>query len=218
LRADHSDYLRLLAKIRALPGVKKAFIRSGIRYDYVLADKKTGDGFIDALARYHVSGMLKVAPEHIAPNALKCMRKPAKETFEAFSERFRRADERAMIRENAQGGKKPRKPQYLIPYFISAHPGCTPEDAFALASYIKSHGGFVPDQVQDFYPTPGALATCIYYTGSDPFTGERVHVPGRDPALPDERKLQRALLHRHKPEHRESVEKALKFLGREGEL
>ncbi|MDR2156152.1 MAG: YgiQ family radical SAM protein [Clostridiales Family XIII bacterium] len=218
LRIDHADYLELLRKIRAVPGVKKAFIRSGIRYDYVLADKKTGDRFIDTLVRKHVSGMLKIAPEHVVPHVLKCMRKPDRESFEIFAGKFRGADERAMKKSDGQGGIPPRNPQYLIPYFISAHPGCTPEDAFALASYIESHGGFVPDQVQDFYPTPGTLATCMYYTGSDPFTGERMHVPGRDPALPDERTLQRALLHHRKPEHRASVAKALKLLGREGEL
>jgi radical SAM superfamily enzyme YgiQ (UPF0313 family) len=119
---------------------------------------------------------------------------------------------------DGEAGGKPRKPRYLLPYFISAPPGCTLEDAFDLASYIESRGGFVPDQVQDFYPTPGTRATCVYYTGSDPFTGERVHVPGRDPCLPDERKLQRALLHHRKPEHKDSVARALRLLGHEGEL
>jgi uncharacterized radical SAM protein YgiQ len=206
LKSDHGDYLEMLRAVRSLPGVKKVFIRSGIRYDLVLADKKNGHKFIEELAAHHVSGILKVAPEHTVPEVLRVMHKPAADKYETFAKLFKAADDR-LVREGGDSAK-PRKPQYLLPYFISAHPGCTLMDAMGLSSYIEKHGGFVPDQIQDFYPTPGTLATCIYYTGRDPFTGREVYIPGKNPAIPDERKLQRAILHKNKPENKEAYARA----------
>ncbi|GAB1475594.1 YgiQ family radical SAM protein [Bacillota bacterium] len=196
LIVDHRGYLDILRGVRALPGVKKVFIRSGIRYDYVMADKS--DEFLEEICRYHVSGTLKVAPEHISPKVLARMRKPPKEVFEAFSKKYREINERI--------GKK----QYLIPYLISSHPGSTLEDALDLALYLKK-SGFIPDQVQDFYPTPGTPATCMYYTGQDPLTEEKVYV-AKDA---HEKKLQRALLHFNKKENRPLVKEALIKLGRQ---
>ncbi len=196
MKVDHSDYLGILRAVRNLPGVKKVFIRSGIRYDYLMADPHA-DEFIDELCKYHVSGTLKVAPEHIAPRVLYHMRKPSKDVFLAFVKKYREANERI--------GKK----QYLIPYLISSHPGCTLEDAIELAVFLKDYG-FVPDQVQDFYPTPGTLATCMYYTEIDPFTGEHVYV-AKDL---QEKKMQRALIHYNKPENRRLVEAALRKANR----
>ncbi|MGI6732743.1 MAG: YgiQ family radical SAM protein [Anaerovoracaceae bacterium] len=195
LVVDHREYLDILRSVRSLPGVKKVFIRSGIRYDYVMADE-SGE-FLEEICRHHVSGTLKVAPEHISPRVLARMRKPPKEVFEAFSKRYKEINERT--------GKK----QYLIPYLISSHPGSTLEDAVELALYLKK-SGFVPDQVQDFYPTPGTLATCMYYTETDPLTGEKVYV-AKDMK---EKKLQRALLHFHKKENRPFVKEALERVGR----
>lgn len=195
LLVDHKEYLDILRSVRSLPGVKKVFIRSGIRYDYVMADE-SGE-FLEEICRHHVSGTLKVAPEHISPRVLARMRKPPKEVFEAFSKRYKEINERV--------GKK----QYLIPYLISSHPGSTLEDAVELALYLKK-SGFVPDQVQDFYPTPGTLATCMYYTEIDPLTGETVYV-AKDIK---EKKLQRALLHFHKKENRFLVKEALERVGR----
>jgi radical SAM superfamily enzyme YgiQ (UPF0313 family) len=225
LKADHTDYLAMLLAVRSLPKIKKVFIRSGIRYDLVLADKKNGRKFIEELVAHHVSGILKVAPEHTVPEVLRVMHKPAADKYEAFAKLFKAADERFVTGKDKSEGHmatnpgssakhpsgmpvKPRKPQYLLPYFISAHPGCTLEDAAALAAYATAHGGFVPDQIQDFYPTPGTLATCIYYTGRDPFTNEEVYIPGKNPKIPDERKLQRAILHHNKPENREACARA----------
>jgi uncharacterized radical SAM protein YgiQ len=196
----------MLKAVRELPAVKNVFIRSGIRYDLVLADRENGQRFIEALAADHVSGILKVAPEHTVQDVLSVMRKPAADKYEIFAQRFRAADDRVC--------RAPRKPQYLLPYFISAHPGCRLEDAAALSEYIDAHGGFVPDQIQDFYPTPGTLATCIYHTGRDPFTGAEIYIPGKNPDIPDERKLQRALLHRHKPENKAAYLRALSLLGK----
>lgn len=195
MKIDHSEYLKLLRELRGLPGVKKVFIRSGIRYDYVMADKD--DSFFWELCRHHVSGTLKVAPEHISPHVLKYMRKPGREVFEAFSERYKTINEKL--------GKK----QYLIPYLISSHPGSRLEDAIELALFLKGNH-FIPDQVQDFYPTPGTLSTCMYYTEQDPFTGERVYV-AKDMK---DKKMQRALIHFHKPENRELVKSALEKAGR----
>lgn len=193
---DHKEYLDILREVRKLPGVKKVFIRSGIRYDYVMADENTE--FLEEICRYHVSGTLKVAPEHISPKVLTRMRKPPIEVFEAFSKRYEEINERI--------GKK----QYLIPYLISSHPGATLEDALELALYLKRNG-FIPDQVQDFYPTPGTLATCMYYTGTDPLTGEKVYVARSK----EEKRLQRGLMHFHKKENRPLVRKALEILNRE---
>ena len=193
---DHTEYLKLLREVRNLDRVKKVFIRSGLRYDYLLAGRD--DGFLEELCRHHVSGTLKVAPEHISNRVLEKMRKPPKEVFLDFSKRYKAMNERLGLK------------QYLIPYFISSHPGSTLEDAVELALFLKK-SGFVPDQVQDFYPTPGTLSTCMYYTELDPFTGQSVYVP-KDP---EEKRMQRALMHFHKPENRELVKKALQKSGRE---
>ncbi len=193
---DHTEYLDLLREVRSLDKVKKVFIRSGIRYDYLLAGKD--DQFMEELCRHHVSGTLKVAPEHVSKRVLASMRKPSKEVFLAFSQKYKETNERLGLK------------QYLIPYFISSHPGSTLEDAVELALFLKKNG-FVPDQVQDFYPTPGTLSTCMYYTERDPFTGERVYVP-KDM---EEKKMQRALMHFNKPENREIVKLALQKAKRE---
>jgi len=153
---------------------------------------------MEELCRHHVSGTLKVAPEHVSSRVLASMRKPSKEVFLAFSKKYKETNERLGLK------------QYLIPYFISSHPGSTLEDAVELALFLKKNG-FVPDQVQDFYPTPGTLSTCMYYTERDPFTGERVYVP-KDM---EEKKMQRALMHFNKPENREIVKQALQKAKRE---
>jgi len=191
---DHSEYLDILKAVRELKGVKKVFIRSGIRYDYLLADKTSN--FFEELCKHHVSGTLKVAPEHISKNVLAAMRKPGKGTFESFSKKFKKINEKLGLK------------QYLVPYYISSHPGSTLADAIELARYFKSTG-FIPDQVQDFYPTPGTLSTCMYYTGMDPFTLKEIYVPDTF----EEKKMQRALLHFHKPENKKLVEKALEKAG-----
>ncbi len=193
---DHKEYLEVLRAVRSVPGVKKVFIRSGIRYDYLMADKDSS--FLRELCKYHVSGTLKVAPEHISDRVLYYMRKPAKKVFVDFAEKYRKMNEQLGLK------------QYLIPYLISSHPGSTLSDAVELALFLKEYG-FVPDQVQDFYPTPATLATCMYYTEMDPFTMEPVYV-AKDL---EEKKMQRALIHYHKPENREIVLKALKKAGRE---
>lgn len=195
LQTDHTEYLDILTSVRKLPGVKKVFIRSGIRYDYILADNNTK--FIHELCKHHVSGTLKVAPEHVSPNVLKVMRKPGKQVYEKFKSLY--------FKENKRLGKE----QYLIPYFISSHPGATLEDALELAIYLKE-SGFVPDQVQDFYPTPGTVSTAIYHTGTDPLTHEKVYVPKSY----KERKMQRALLQFNKPENKKTVIDILSSIGR----
>lgn len=195
IRADHSDYLQLLRKLRELPGVKRVFIRSGIRYDYVLADPK-GD-FLRELVEHHVSGQLRIAPEHISPNVLKRMGKPSIEVYEKFSKAFYRATERA--------GKE----QYVLPYLISSHPGSTLEDAVELAVWLKKHRLRL-EQVQDFYPTPSTVSTCMYYTGIDPLNGDRVYVP----RSAEEKRMQRALMQSYKPENAALVRKALTRAGR----
>ncbi len=198
LIAEHGEYLDLLEQVKAIPGVKKVFIRSGIRYDYLLADRTDGNRFLRALCADHVSGILKVAPEHIAPEVLGCMHKPDMDVFTKFC--------RAYERTNRKLGKK----QYMIPYFISSHPGSTLQSAIELALYLKETG-FVPDQVQDFYPTPGTLATCMYYTELDPLTMKPVYVA----KSLEEKQMQRALLHFHKKENRKLVRRALREAGRE---
>ncbi len=198
LEADHSEYIGLLRELRKIPGVRKVFIRSGIRYDYLLADKKHGSQFLKDLCAHHVSGILKVAPEHAAPEVLEKMHKPGIEVFDRFSMRYNEM--------NRKLGKK----QYMVPYYISSHPGSTLQSACELALYMKKTG-FIPDQVQDFYPTPGTLATCMYHTGQDPLTGEKVFVAD----TLEEKKLQRALLHFHKKENRKLVRQALSEAGRE---
>lgn len=195
LVVDHSEYLDVLTAVRQLPGIKKVFIRSGIRYDYLMADPD--DRFLRELCQHHVSGTLKVAPEHVAKETLKRMRKPGPAVYEAFRSKYTAMNRKLNLK------------QYLIPYYISSHPGCTLDDAIDLAVYLKK-AGFVPDQVQDFYPTPGTLATCMYYTEKDPFTLEPVYVA----KTAEEKRMQRALLHFNKKENRLLVEKALKKAGR----
>ena len=195
IRPDHSEYLDVLRAVSNVEGVKKVFIRSGIRYDYLLADPKCDD-FIDELCRNHVSGTLKVAPEHISDRVLYYMRKPSAKVFLEFDKKYKEANRRL--------GKK----QYLIPYLISSHPGSTLKDAVELAVFLKKYG-FVPDQVQDFYPTPGTLSTCMYYTELDPLTMKPVYVAKNM----EEKRMQRALIHYNKKENRDLVMKALKKTG-----
>ncbi|MBO4330976.1 MAG: YgiQ family radical SAM protein, partial [Oscillospiraceae bacterium] len=196
LEASHADYLALLRKLRAIKGVKRVFIRSGIRFDYLMADKN-GE-FFSELVKYHISGQLKVAPEHCINEVLDCMGKPHIETYERFCEKYRALNQR--------NGKE----QYLVPYLMSSHPGCTLADAVRLALYLKNRG-VRPEQVQDFYPTPGTLSTCMYYTGIDPRSGKKVYVP----RSAHEKELQRALLQWYRPERRALVIEALKKAGRE---
>ncbi|MDD4160126.1 MAG: YgiQ family radical SAM protein [Synergistaceae bacterium] len=196
LEADHSKYIGLLRKLREIPGIKKVFIRSGLRYDYILADKKTD--FLDELCRYHISGQLKIAPEHVSPAVLKLMRKVPRNVTVKFIDDYRQ--------KNRELGMK----QFLVPYFMSSHPGSTIREAVDLAEFIRD-SGLRPEQVQDFTPTPGSMSTCMYYTGIDPLTGEEVYVP-RDH---EERKMQRSLLQYWVPENAETVRKALIKAGRE---
>ncbi len=198
LQADHSEYLDLLGQAKEIPGVKKVFIRSGIRYDYMLADHGTGREFLRALCADHVSGILKVAPEHVSGQVLEKMHKPGQAVFDRFRAAY------------TEENRRQKRKQYMVPYFISSHPGSTLASAVELALYLKETG-FVPDQVQDFYPTPGTLATCMYYTEMDPLRMEPVYVP----KTMHEKKLQRALLHFHKKENRKLVRQALKEAGRE---
>ena len=195
MKIDHKDYLDVLRAVREVPGVKKVFIRSGIRFDYLMADKKTN--FMEELCKYHISGTLKVAPEHSSAKVLARMRKPDIQVFEEFQKKYKETNEKLGLK------------QYLIPYLISSHPGADLNDAVELALFLKKTG-FVPDQVQDFSPTPGTLATCEFYTEKDPFTGEPVYVA----KTLEEKKMQRALLHFNKRENRPLVEKALKKIGR----
>ena len=162
LKADHKDYVSLLRKLRKIPKVKKVFIRSGIRFDYVLADKD--DTFFKELCKYHVSGQLKVAPEHVSDAVLTCMGKPRNEVYQKFTEKYKKINE--------QLGMK----QYLVPYLMSSHPGSTLKEAVELAEYLRDLG-YMPEQVQDFYPTPSTISTCMYYTGVDPRTMKPVYVP-----------------------------------------
>ncbi|MBQ6899797.1 MAG: YgiQ family radical SAM protein [Firmicutes bacterium] len=192
MTVDHKDYLDVLRAVRRIDKVKKVFIRSGIRYDYLMADPERKE-FIRELCQYHISGTLKVAPEHISDRVLYYMRKPSKDVFVRFCEEYKRTNEKLGMK------------QYLIPYLISSHPGSRLEDAIELALFLKQYG-FIPDQVQDFYPTPGTLATCMFYTELDPFTGEPVYV-AKDM---EEKKMQRALIHYNKPENRNTVIAALK--------
>ena len=195
LTVDHKDYLQLLRKVRNLPKVKKVFIRSGIRFDYMVADPdKT---FLNELVKYHVSGQLRVAPEHVPDEVLKYMGKPKHAVYESFLKEYETA--------NARTGKQ----QYAVPYFMSSHPGCTMKEAVKLAEYVRDLG-FTPEQVQDFYPTPSTLSTCMYYTGIHPLTGEKVYVPKN----PHEKAIQRALMQYKNPENRELILEGLKMTGR----
>ncbi|CUN42986.1 MAG: YgiQ family radical SAM protein [Sarcina ventriculi] len=197
MEVDHSEYLELLRKVRSVKGVKKVFVRSGLRYDYIMADKKR-DKFIKELSEYHVSGQLKVAPEHISENVLKYMGKPAGKVYDEFREKF--------FRINKELGKK----QYIIPYLMSSHPGSTLKDAIILAEYLRDIK-YQPEQVQDFYPTPGTLSTTMFYTGLDPFTMKKVYVP----KTKEEKAMQRALLQFSKPKNYNIVYDALIKAGRE---
>lgn len=190
LEADHRDYLELLRKLRHLPGIKKVFIRSGIRFDYVNADPSPE--FLNELAAYHVSGQLRVAPEHVSDQVLYYMGKPEHKVYEEFLKKFQRANEKS--------GKR----QFVVPYLMSSHPGCTIKEAVKLAEYVRDMG-FMPEQVQDFYPTPSTMSTCMYYTGLDPRTGEKVYVP----KSAREKAMQRALLQYKNPENYELVKEAL---------
>jgi uncharacterized radical SAM protein YgiQ len=196
LTVDHSDYLELLRKLRSLPGVKKVFIRSGIRFDYVMEDKD--DSFIRELCKYHISGQLRVAPEHVADRVLHYMGKPENAVYESFVKRYQRV--------NKMTGKK----QFLVPYLMSSHPGSGLKEAVELAEYLRDLG-YMPEQVQDFYPTPSTLSTCMYYTGLDPRTMEKVYVP----VNPHEKAMQRALMQYRNPHNYDLVREALIKAGRE---
>lgn len=196
LDADHTDYLMLLRKLREIPGVKKIFIRSGIRFDYMMKDK-SGEFFAD-LVKHHVSGQLKVAPEHCVNSVLDYMGKPHIEVYEKFRQKYERL--------NQKYGKE----QYLVPYLMSSHPGCTLEDAVKLAEWLNKSGR-QPEQVQDFYPTPGTLSTCMYYTGIDPRTMQPVFVPTN----PHDKAMQRALMQWKRPEKRPLVLEAIHRTHRE---
>ncbi len=191
LTVDHKDYLTLLRKLRELPGVKKVFIRSGIRFDYVMADKE--ETFIKELCSYHVSGQLKVAPEHVADPVLARMGKPENSVYRAFAEKYKKINEKLGLK------------QYLVPYLMSSHPGSTLKEAVELAEYLRDLG-YMPEQVQDFYPTPSTISTCMYYTGLDPRTMEPVYVP----VNPHEKAMQRALIQYRNPANYDLVLEALK--------
>ena len=196
LDADHSDYLALLRKLRAIPGIKKIFVRSGIRYDYMLED--TNDKFFEELVKYHISGQLKVAPEHCIDSVLDYMGKPHIEVYERFMDKYKKLNNRFS------------KEQYVVPYLMSSHPGSTLNDAVALAEYLNKMGR-QPEQVQDFYPTPGTISTCMYYTEIDPTTMKSIYVA----KTPHEKAMQRALLQWKRPDKRKLVIEALKEAGRE---
>ena len=200
VRVDHTEYVALLQKLRALPKVKKVFIRSGIRFDYLMMDKD--ETFFRELCKYHISGQLKVAPEHVSDSVLRLMRKSTHAVYEAFAEKYAKI--------NKELGLK----QYLVPYYIAGHPGAGLAEAIEVALYLKKTG-FVPDQVQDFYPTPGSLATCMYYTGLNPHCEtdgklEKVYVAKGA----RERRLQRALLQFNRAENAKDVKEALIEAGR----
>ena len=195
LKVDHRDYIGLLRRLREIPGVKKVFIRSGIRFDYVLADPK--EDFLRELCRHHVSGQLKVAPEHISDVVLQKMGKPQANVYQSFVEKYESINHRL--------GKK----QYLVPYLMSSHPGSTMKEAVKLAEYIRDMG-YMPEQVQDFYPTPSTISTCMYYTGVDPRDMKPVYIPKN----PHEKAMQRALIQYRDPKNYDLVMEALQKSGR----
>lgn len=190
LVVDHTDYIKLLKKVRNIDGVKKVFVRSGVRYDYVMYDEKSD--FTYELCKNHISGQLKIAPEHVSEKVLKCMGKPSINVYNNFLNKYKKINDKL--------GKK----QFVVPYFISGHPGSTLEDAVKLAEYIRDMG-HIPEQVQDFYPTPGTVSTCMYYTGLNPLNMEKVYVPKSF----EEKKMQRALMQYNKKENYKLVYKAL---------
>lgn len=195
LIVDHSDYLKLLRKLRELPKVKKVFIRSGIRFDYLMCD--SDDTFMREMVEHHISGQLKVAPEHISDNVLQMMGKPENAVYEKFINKYKKLNEKM--------GKK----QFVVPYLMSSHPGSKLEDAIALAEYLRDLG-YMPEQVQDFYPTPSTISTCMYYTGLDPRTMKPVYVP----INPHEKAMQRALIQYRNPKNYDLVHEALVKAGR----
>ncbi|MCQ2539527.1 MAG: YgiQ family radical SAM protein [Acetatifactor sp.] len=195
MKVDHKDYIALLRKLRALPGVKKVFIRSGIRYDYVLADKD--DSFLRELSKYHISGQLRVAPEHVTDHVLDLMGKPRAEVYERFVKQFKKVNDELKLK------------QYVVPYLISSHPGSDLKDAIALAESVRDMG-YMPEQVQDFYPTPSTISTCMYYCGVDPRNMKPVHVT----RSPHEKAMQRALIQYRLPENYNLVKEALLKEGR----
>ena len=196
LYVDHSDYLSLLRKLRELPKVKKVFVRSGIRFDYLIYDDN--DEFFKELVELHISGQLKVAPEHVSDNVLSKMGKPKNSVYEKFIKRYKKYNE--------DMGKS----QFVVPYLMSSHPGSTMKDAVILAEYLRDLG-YMPEQVQDFYPTPSTISTCMYYTGIDPRTMEPVYVPTN----PHEKAMQRALIQYRNPKNYDLVYEALKIAGRD---
>lgn len=195
LKVDHKDYLALLRKLRSLNGVKKVFIRSGIRFDYLMEDPD--DAFLKELCQYHISGQLRVAPEHVSDAVLSKMGKPENRVYEKFLKRYERVNKRF--------GKE----QFVVPYLMSSHPGSTLKEAVELAEYLRSLG-YMPEQVQDFYPTPSTISTCMYYTGLDPRTMEKVYVPKN----PHEKAMQRALIQYRNPANYDLVKEALIKAGR----
>jgi uncharacterized radical SAM protein YgiQ len=196
LKVDHRDYVSLLRRLRSLSGVKKVFVRSGLRYDYIMADRS--DEFLRELCEHHISGQLKVAPEHVSDKVLKYMGKPGRDVYDRFVERY--------FRVNKKAGKK----QYLVPYLMSSHPGSDLKAAVELAEYVRDMG-YNPEQIQDFYPTPGTLSTCMYYTELDPRTMKPVYVPKTF----EEKAMQRALIQYRNPKNYDLVYKALVKAGRE---
>jgi uncharacterized radical SAM protein YgiQ len=196
LRYDHTDYLKLLKRLREIPKVKKVFIRSGIRYDYLLGDPK-GEAFLQELCTHHISGRLKVAPEHVSDKVLANMGKPSFTEYQKFAAKY------------AKVNQKLNKDQYLVPYLMSSHPGCNLNDAIELAEYLQSVG-HLPEQVQDFYPTPGTLSTCMYYTELDPRSMKKIFVAKSQ----REKTNQRALMQHRLPINYEIVKNALIRAGR----
>lgn len=197
LKVDHTEYIDLLRRVRAIPGVKRVFVRSGVRFDYVMYDKD--ETFLKELIAHHISGQLKVAPEHASDKVLKVMNKAPFAVYEAFYKRY--------FELNKEMGKE----QYLVPYMIASHPGCGLKEAAELTEYLKKIR-YMPEQVQDFYPTPSTRSTCIYYTGIDPDTMEEEYVP----RTREEKRMQRALLQYRKPENAELLRKAYGILAEEG--
>lgn len=195
LVVDHSDYIKLLRELRQLPGVKKVFIRSGVRFDYLMLAK---DDFLEELCKYHISGQLKIAPEHVSDRVTRMMGKSNRKVYQAFAERFRKMNERLGLK------------QYLVPYFMSSHPGSELSDAIELAEFIRDMG-YHPQQVQDFIPTPGTLSTAMWYTGIDPLTGEKVYTAKSY----EEKLMQRSLMQYWLPKNQAIVRKALRLAHRE---
>ncbi len=195
LEVDHSEYLDILRAAREMPNVKKVFVRSGLRYDYIMYDKNKE--FFEELVKYHISGQLKVAPEHVDDKVLVRMGKPSRELYDEFVDLYKKLNEKNHMK------------QFLVPYLMSSHPGSTIESAIKLAEYLRDTG-HMPEQVQDFYPTPGTASTCMFYTGIDPFTNEEVYVPKN----PHEKAMQRALMQYRMPKNYDLVYEALTLANR----